>query len=221
MPVMRLLLTSAGITNPSLAIALSELLGKQFKTSHVTFIPTAANIEKGDKSWLVDDMANIKKLGFSVFDIVDIAVVPKNIWQESFTKADVFVFGGGVVAYLMKWMVKSGVANVLPSLLKTKVYVGISAGSMVTAKTLSLTSTSILYYEQTGNLNPMKGLGLVDFEIRPHLNSPNFPKVTLENLATLEKNIPYPFYATDDNTAVKVIDVRVEAVTEGAWKKFG
>ncbi|MEK7118889.1 MAG: Type 1 glutamine amidotransferase-like domain-containing protein, partial [Patescibacteria group bacterium] len=176
------LMSSSGITNKSIEKALLKLLGKPFGNSHITFIPTAANGEKGDKSWVEVDMNGIRKLGFLSFDVVDISIVSKDIWLSSFTKADVLVFGGGNVDYLLTWMKKTGAAAVLPKLLKTKVYVGISAGSMATAKNISLSSDRILYYEKTKEFDNMKGLGFVDFEISPHLNSPSFPRVRLDYL---------------------------------------
>jgi len=217
---MKLFLTSSGITNPTLAQALLHLLGKPFEKSHITFIPTASNMDKGDKTWLVNDMNNIKKLGFPTFEITDISIMPKEVWFPIFQSTDLLVFGGGTATYLMEWMEKSGVAAVLPELLKTKVYMGISAGSMVTAKQMSLTSQNILYYEQTGEFQPTKGLGFVDFEIRPHLNSPSFPKVRIDYLTQLAQKNPTVFYAIDDNTAVQVIDGEVTVITEGDWKKF-
>jgi dipeptidase E len=195
-------------------------LGKPFEKSHITFIPTASNMDKGDKTWLVNDMNNIKKLGFPTFEITDISIMPKEVWFPIFQSTDLLVFGGGTATYLMEWMEKSGVAAVLPELLKTKVYMGISAGSMVTAKQMSLTSQNILYYEQTGEFQPTKGLGFVDFEIRPHLNSPSFPKVRIDYLTQLAQKNPTVFYAIDDNTAVQVIDGEVTVITEGDWKKF-
>jgi len=216
----KLLLTSSGNTNKSIERALSELLEKPFNKAHITFIPTAANVEKGDKTWLVDDMNNFRKLNFASFDIIDISAVSKNIWLSSFEKADVLVFGGGNVYHLLTWMKKSGLAKLLPKLLKNKVYVGISAGSMITARNISLTSSDILYYEDTGKIKNTKGLGLVGFEIRPHLNSKWFPKVRLPFLEKLSKEIPNTFYAIDDNTAVKVVDDVVSIISEGEWKKF-
>lgn len=217
---MKLLLTSSGITNKSIANELLRLLGKPFKQSKLTFIPTAANMEKGDKGWLVDDMQNSRKLGFSLFDIVDISAVPKTIWLPSLEQADVLVFGGGNTDHLIKWMNKSGLAKLLTHLLSNKVYVGISAGSMVTTKEISLTSASILYYEETEGLKHTRGLGFVDFEIRPHLNSKWFPKVRIDYLSTLAKEAQNTFYALDDNSAVSVVDGKVSVVSEGVWKKF-
>jgi len=217
---MRLLLTSSGNTNKSIEKALLELLGKHFNKAHIAFIPTAANVERGDKAWLVDDMNNFRKLNFISFDIVDISAVPKNIWLPSFEKADILVFGGGNVYHLLKWIKKSGLESMLPELLKTKVYVGISAGSMVTAKNFSLSRSNILYYEKNKGLKNTKGLGFVDFEVRPHLNSKWFPKVRIPFLEKLSKETPNTFYAIDDNTAVKVVDNKVSIISEGEWKKF-
>lgn len=217
---MKLLLTSSGITNKSIAQALLELLGKPFGKSHITFIPTAANVEKGDKTWLVNDMNNLKKLGFITFDVMDISAVPKDYWLPSFEDADVLVFGGGNTNYLLTWLHKSGVTKELPPILKTKVYMGISAGSMVTAKYISLSSTNLLYYEKREKVVRDKGLGFVNFEIRPHLNSPDFPKVRIEYLEKFAHEVQTPFYAIDDASAVRVVGDDVDVVSEGVWKKF-
>jgi dipeptidase E len=217
---MKLLLTSSGITNISIANALSELLGKPFEKSAITFIPTAANVEKGDKTWLVEDMNNLKKLGFSLFDVIDISAVGREYWLPGFETADVLVFSGGNTSHLLTWLHKSGVAKELPRLLKTKVYMGISAGSMVTAKTVSLSKEGMLYYETVGSFVDSKGLGFVDFEIRPHLNSEWFPEVRLDFLEKIAQETKKPFYAIDDATAVKVDGSKISVVSEGQWKKF-
>ncbi len=217
---MKLLLTSSGNTNKSIEKELSNLLGKPFNKANIAFVPTAANVEEGNKDWLVDDMNNFRKLGFASFDIIDISAVPRSIWLKSFKKADVLVFGGGNVYQLLSWIKKSGLENLLPELLKTKVYVGISAGSMVTAKNISLSTAGILYYEKTGGFKDKEGLGFVDFELRPHLNSKWFPKVRMPYLEKLARKIPYSFYAIDDDTAIKVVNGKISVISEGEWKKF-
>lgn len=217
---MKLLLTSSGNTNKSIENAILDLLGKPFQKAKLVFIPTAANPEEGDKSWLVDDMNNFKKLNFSRFDVVDISAVPKSIWHPIFKKADIFVFGGGDTIYLRESIRKSGLEIILPELLKTKIYVGISAGSMVTAKNISLSTAGILYYEKYGKFKNRKGVGLVDFELRPHLNSKWFPKVKLPYLKELAGKASYTLYAIDDDTAIKVVDDKASIVSEGEWKKF-
>ena len=58
---MKLLLTSSGITNKSIADALFELVGKKPEDTSVVFIPTASNVEVGDKEWFIDDLVALKK----------------------------------------------------------------------------------------------------------------------------------------------------------------
>ena len=60
---MKLILTSAGLSNKSIVNALLEMLDRPFSDVNLAFIPTAANVEEGDKGWLIDDFVNCKKLG--------------------------------------------------------------------------------------------------------------------------------------------------------------
>lgn len=217
---MKLLLTSEGITNQSIANALLKLLGKPFERSRAVHIPTAANGETGDKSWIQKQAEGIRKLGFSSVEVMDISIVSKKQWFPVFEKADMLSFGGGSVEYLLIWMEKSGLKKVIPDLLETRMYMGISAGSMAAAKTVSLSSSGIIYYEKIGKFENINGLGLVDFEIRPHLNDSYFTKCNLEYLGKLAQKSNVPFYALDDNSAVVVDGDSVSVVSEGEWKKF-
>jgi len=217
---MKLLLTSAGFTNKAIANALLELTGKKFEDLKIVFIPTAANVETDDKGWLIDDLVNCKKLGFKQINIVDISTPEENIWMPVIESADVILFGGGNTFHLMHWIKKTGLDKKLPELLKTKVYVGISAGSMVTTPSLALSQSKKLYYEDLKGKPSDKALGFVDFQIRPHLNSPDFPKVRVEYLEKLAKEIKDPIYALDDQSAIKVDGATITVISEGKWKKF-
>lgn len=208
---MKLLLTSAGIQNKSLEAAFLELLGKPFKECNLTFVPTAANPEVGDKTWLFNDLNNLRKLGFATLDLIDISAVPKNIWLPSFKKADVITFGGGNTKYLLEWMEKSGLRELLPEFLKTKIYMGISAGSR------ALTRGLIVSHE--GDYKDV-GLEYVDFSVIPHFNSKFFPERKEDHISEESKKVTYPVYAIDDNTGIKVVDDEVEIISEGEWKKF-
>ena len=144
---MKLLLTSGGITNKSIANALFDLVGKKPEDTSLVFIPTASNVEKGDKDWFINDLVNLKNLNLKEIDIADISAIDKKLWLPRMEDADVLFFEGGNSYHLMEWLNKSGLAQILPELLKTKVYVGLSAGSMVTGKDLALIKSQILYGE--------------------------------------------------------------------------
>jgi len=179
---MKLLLTSAGFSNDSITNALLELTGKPFSELNLAFIPTAANIEAGDKTnWFIRDLIRLRDLKFKSIDIVDISAVPKEMWQSRLQDTDIFYVEGGNTAYLMYWMTKSGLSDMLPEMLKTKIYVGVSAGSMVVCNDLALNMSEELYGEVSDERQKNEGMRLVDFSIIPHLNSPHFPNVSIDN----------------------------------------
>jgi dipeptidase E len=117
----------------------------------------------------------------------------------------------------MEWINKSGLKELLPELLKTKVWVGVSAGSMVTNKDLSLKISQTIYEEDFDKSIDMPGLNFVDFYFLPHLNSQYFTKARRENIKKAVEGITEKIYVMDDNGAVKVIDGKSEIVTEGEY----
>ncbi len=69
----------------------------------------------------------------------------------------------------MQWIVKSGLEELLPEMIKTKVYVGISAGSIVTGKSLDRSRSERLYSEEIGPYTGDKGLGLEPISKKPDI----------------------------------------------------
>ena len=217
---MKLLLTSGGLTNKSISNALFDLVGKKSEDTILVFVPTASNIETGDKDWLINDLINLKKQNFKSINITDISATPENIWRPQMEEADVLFFEGGNSYHLMEWMNKSGLTKILPELLKNKVYVGLSAGSMVTGKDLSLIQSQILYGEDWERKEDMAGLGFVDFYFFPHLNSPHFNLRKEDVIREAVKSINGKVYAMDDNSALKIVDGKVEVISEGKYLVF-
>lgn len=217
---MKLLLTSAGLTNQKIEQALNNLIGKPNNECMVAFIPTAANIEKGSKEWLIDNYIELKKQDYKSIDIVDISALSKDIWLPRLQKADVIFIGGGDTFFLMAWLKKSGLDNNLQQLLKTRVYVGISAGSIVATTDLRMSTSSKISAKDIYPLESIDGLKLVDFHIRPHFNSKNFPKLTTDNIKKMAKDIIEPVYAIDDNTAISINNGKTEIISEGKWIKI-
>ncbi len=216
---MKFLLTSAGITNKSIETAFFDLLGKEAAETKVVFIPTAANVETGDKHWLIKDLADQESRGFAEFDVVDIAAVPRDIWEPRLREANVLVFGGGNTFYLINWIIKSGLGDILPQILEDKLWVGISAGSMVTGLSLATTSDRI-FAENKGEFTSNDGLKFVPFSLKPHYLSDSFPGNNDENLLVTAAELGTKLYAIDDDTAIKVDGENIEVVSEGKWREF-
>lgn len=213
---MKFLLTSSGIKNASIEEVLFELVGKLASEISVVFVPTAANMIPEDKGWLIENLNDFKDRGFKSIDIVDISAVPRENWLKRFETADLLCFGGGDEEYLAKAMRISGVAGALPELLKTRVYMGISAGSMVVGKLLSYDLMRKLYPEESFE-GEDPGLGLFDFSIVPHLNSSYFSQLKAESIRSLETQLTTSLYALDDNSALKIIGEQIDVISEGEF----
>lgn len=218
---MKLLLTSAGIKNPSIRDALVELLGKPIAASSALCIPTAnyANTGGAGHAWRFisgqEPRTPMVELGWrsmGVLELTALTTLDREQWAPLVRETDVLLVGGGDPMYLHYWMVQSGLAELLPSLGET-VYVGFSAGSMVMAPRIG---------EWFVNWRPPAGgdetLGMVDFAMFPHLDHPDLPYNTMAHAERWAAAVGIPGYALDDETAIKVVDGAVEVVSEGHWK---
>ncbi len=217
---MKLLLTSAGIRNQTILKALDELASKPLDQLKVAFIPTAANLESGDKNWLIDDLRRLSFLKFKEIDIVDISALPKKIWQKRLESADVLFVEGGNTYHLMYWFNHSGLSKILPEFLKNKIYIGVSAGTIIATPSLINADFEAKPLKEINEEIFHDGLNLVDFMVEPHLNSVYFPDSTLDNLQKRSQKYPYSIYGIDDQTAIKIDGDKIEVISNGVWKKF-
>lgn len=216
---MKFLLTSAGISNASIEKALFELLDKPASETKVAFVPTAATLVADNKSWLIEDFQYFVKQGFQSIDIVDISAVPRENWLKRFESTDLICFGGGDEQYLARAMRESGVTEALSELLKTRIYMGISAGSMVVGKLLPGELTKELWPEESFVGNE-EGMGMYDLSILPHLNSDYFAHLRAPLIESMKDRFPRTVYALDDQSALKVVGNDIEVVTEGDFLKL-
>lgn len=209
---MKLLLTSAGIRNASIAKALASLLVKSSSEVKIGFVPTAANAEVGHKGWCIAQITDLLQLGYKYIDIVDPSAADVN-WRERLGQVDVVMVSGGNTFHLLNQMRQTGFDKWLLENLERVVYVGISAGSIIA------TASSAIASVDNGDtnlpaLNDLAGLKLVDFEISPH--TPD--DVSYEANAEYAKTTSNKLYLMDDKTALKVKDAEVEVVSEGEWR---
>ena len=219
---MKLLLTSGGVTNPSIHSALVQLLGKPVAECHALCIPTAQwghpmcgptsvrGFVAAEARW-----EHLSGLGWASLGVLELAALPTigaERWLPWVHEADVLLVDGGDATYLGHWMRESGLADLLPSLPDT-VWVGVSAGSMV------MTPRVGEYFVVWSSAPDDHTLGVVDFSIFPHLDA--FPQNTLADAERWAATIGVPAYAIDEQTAIKVVAGSVEVISEGQWTKFG
>lgn len=215
---MKLLLTSAGITNDPIAKALSELAGRPLSELSIIHIPTAANTEEGDKGWMIDDLVRLQKR-FKSVDLLDVASVPAEIWKPRLLAADIISFGGGNEQYLAKVCRDIGMKEFMLSCLDSKVYMGISAGSMAAGKYLPHELAEKLYPEEDFHDTAESPMELYQFCFIPHLNSEWFAHVRTEALENVKDQFESLVIATDDETAIKIDGEALSIIGPGvSWR---
>lgn len=218
---MKLLLTSGGVTNPSIRDALVDLLGKPIEESTGLLVPTA---EYGHprcdpysvRRFVVGD-SPMADQGWKALGVLDLTALPSigaDRWVPWVREADVLLVDGGDATYLCHWVRESGLADLLPSLDDT-VWVGISAGSMVLTPRIG--SEFVQWTPPSGD---DRTLGIVDFAIFPHLAPDGMPGNSMAEAEQWAAHVGVAGYAMDDQSAVVVTDGRVEVVSEGQWRHF-
>lgn len=217
---MKLLLTSAGITNNSIKLALEGLINKRLKDCIIAFIPTASNVgnEDEDDDWEDEDIEGFRKTGAEII-IVDIEKLSRQEWLPLLNKSDAICFGGGNTYHLLYWVRKSGLEEELKDLLKSKVYIGVSAGSIIPGPDIKI-NRDIFPEEEGYSLDDLSGLRYIPFSLTPHFLSKLFPKSRYKEIKEFAEKVSYPVYAIDDDTAIKVIDNKIEVISEGKWEKY-
>jgi dipeptidase E len=226
---MKFLLTSGGISNPSISDALVELLGKPIAESTALIIPTAIYpFPVGPRmAWRAisgNGPNRAAELGWKELGVLELTALPTirpENWMPAVQAADALLVWGGDVLYLTYWLRQSGLAQLLPSLTDT-VYVGVSAGSIAVTPYNCDAEFDLQFVPDGSDMgrDADKALGLVDFTLYPHLNHPEMPDTTLANIEKWASGIPVPTYAMDDQTAIKVVDGKAEVVSEGTWQLF-
>lgn len=242
---MKLLLTSSGISNPSIHEALVDLLGKPIAESSALCIATGMYPFRGGPQGAYRFVSGTTTspmcgLGWKSLGILELTALPsvdKENWIPEVEETDALLVWGGDVLYLRRWMRESGLAELFGSMRPELVYVGVSAGSMVTCATIGETITGhppqqgydikseiVVVDTPEGELSVYftvaPGLGLTDFALLPHVGHERFPENSVANSEQWASKLPVPLYAIDDQTAIKVVDGATKVISEGHWKLF-
>ncbi|TLU97288.1 Type 1 glutamine amidotransferase-like domain-containing protein [Dyadobacter luticola] len=217
---MKLLLTSAGISNKSIYNALVDLLGKPVAESSALFVPSAIYGVAGGNDIIRKVICGTLgdpfcELGWKSIGLLELTALPslkREFWVDTVLKTDALLVGGGDCQYLTYWMQQSGLADLLPTLLERIVYVGLSAGSMI------MTSYGTTFGSNSLPAETDKSLRLLAIAIHPHLDHEWFPENALAKLEKLAGTLSVPSYLIDDQSAVMVTSEGILMISEGKWK---
>jgi len=220
--IVKFLLCSSGISNPSIQDALVELLDKPIAESNALCIPTGVQPFPGGPSHVYRFISGsaprpMCELGWKSLGVLELTALPsikEEYWIPAVHETDALLVWGGSPLYLCYWMRQSGLADLLPSLRAETVYVGTSGGAMVATPDFGGAT-----YDDTELLTGShRALGLVDFSVFPHLDREDgLPPSPLAEIEAWAAGLSVPAYVIDDQTAIKVVDGNVEVITEGRW----
>ena len=208
-----LLLTSGGM---QMKDEIVKLLQKPAYDVTVAFIATASKPEE-NLDYVVRDLQMMREeLRFNVQEI-DIEGKTENELLKLLELKDIIFVEGGNTFYLLKVMRECNFEKVIRKLLKRgKVYIGVSAGSMVAGKTIT---TSVWRGEARGidrnkiGLKNLKGLNLVPFDIFVHYK-PEYDEIIRKKMPNPRKRAKKLRIITDEQ-AILVQGKEVDLIGDG------
>ncbi len=222
--MIKLLLTDSGVKNKTIYDSLVGMLGKPIEECNALCIPTAGyghphGSPQGAYRFVSgrEERCPMTELGWKSVGVLELTALPsldRERWLGWIQATDALLVNGGDALYLTHWMRESGLADLLPTL-DEKVWVGLSGGSM--AMTPRIGSDFVGWTPPGGG---DQALGVVDFSIFPHVGADGCPWNTWENAEKWAVEIGSKAYATDVQTAFKIVDGTVEVLSEGNWKLF-
>ncbi len=208
---MKLILASAGFYTEEIIKKCEELVGKSRKDTNIAVINESYAVEhENNLRWVLDDLNRIRDNFGGNLELVNLLALDIETIKERIKLNDVIFMVGGNADYLMNVFNKTGFSKLLPELLKTKVYVGSSAGSMVLGNRLSTEAYDKLYGEES-TYGITQYMGLVDIAVMPHLDSPHFQN-RREKLTEVSKEHPGVIYGLTDDSALIVEDDKILTV---------
>lgn len=214
---MKLFLTSAGLP-PETTEGFLNLLDKKPEKARVFFISTASYSEhpKGDAEYVKKDKQRLHELGFSIVEDVDLRNENEQSLRSKLENFDVIFVEGGNTFYLLKYAKESGFDKALkPFLERGGIYLGVSAGSYITAPDISPAQWKHADDQNIVGLKDLNGLGLIDFYLSPHY-IPGHEKIINKNKGKVSR----PIIALTDKQAILIKDGEIEFVGPGEFKKF-
>lgn len=186
-----------------------KLLEKSATDIKLSYITTAGNLYPSDKRvWIDEGRAILQKRGWQVFDYDIAGKTEAEVETELGDKDAVFVQGGNDF-YLLDQMHKCNFDKIIRRMLAAGVpYIGESAGAIVCSQDIQDQQYMCGDPMPAGGISNFKGLGLVNFLIKPHWNREGAKR---EKFSAFLHSTPDEFYSIsqpiiclNDNQLIRV-----------------
>jgi dipeptidase E len=222
---MRMLLTSSGIRQGPILDALVDLLGKPLSESRIVVVIDAMLPFPGDKSRMLEHLEQLRALGWAELDVMSLFSGPRSVIESRLRSADVVFCYGGSNHWLAHAWTATGLAPVLRELLDEKVYVGLSAGSMIFSRLHAAFVDAFDDHEEVEMLelaSVAPAVPLFDWFVLCHLGAAFLPDNAEEWAAKGTAALGAPVWFIDDESALLIRDPAKDpdVVSAGRWLRF-
>ena len=192
---------------------ISNELVKEYNTKNpkIIFITTGANPDTGDKQWVENAQNAMKDAGF---ELVEYDLEDDKCYEDflvDFKEVDGIHIAGGMPEHLLLWIQRTELDKFLQENPFNQIISGASAGAIVLTNMIK----NLIHWEQEHlNLNSYDGIGLIPFEILPHIGQKEEKKSQVrcfEASCDSENNGVYLndySYVVVENSKFRVVDVR-------------
>lgn len=176
----KLFLSSMSVNGPEQTRAFLEWAGKDPQDIRMALIENAADVEDGDKQWVIDQRAALARVAGKL-TIVDLTAYTENNQglRDLLAAQDVIWLGGGNTYYLRWLLAETEADGMIKDLTAAGMrYGGGSAGAIIAGPTIS-------GFEPVDDPNGapqviLGGLHLTDIVILPHAESKDFGSGMIE-----------------------------------------
>jgi len=222
---MSMLLTSAGVLDGAAHDALLELLGKPISESTTVVLLDAMLPFPGDKGGMLDHVQQYRSLGWAECDVLTLTSGPASGIEARLRAADVIFAYGGTNHWLAHTWRATGLAPALRELIDTKVYVGMSAGSMIFSTLHAAAVEALDDHEEVAMLE-LESVGpalpLFDWFFFAHLGADYFPHATDEWAQQTATRLGGEAWFLSDGSALVLRDATAdpEVVSGQHWLHF-
>ena len=172
----------AGVKSLFKQYASKKQLGK-----HVLFIPTSGNVEEY-RGYIDEALQTFADLGFQV-EILDISACDRETAQAKIFQSKLLYVSGGNTFYLLQELKKKQLLSLIKEQIADgMVYVGESAGAIITAKDIDY--NKLMDDKSVAEeLSNTEGLNEVDFYVLPHLGEEPFVESAQDTLDTYSDHL--------------------------------
>tara|TARA_Y100000588_G_scaffold343667_1_gene389333 strand:- start:880 stop:1494 length:615 start_codon:yes stop_codon:yes gene_type:complete len=174
----------------------------------VTFIPTASLVEK--VTFYVDEGKKaLERLGLTV-DVLEISTAPPDEISSKLKGNDFIYVTGGNTFFLLQELKRTGADKIIVEEVSAgKVYIGESAGAMVTSANISYVK-EMDSVKKAPKLTGFDALGLVAFYTVPHYTNAPFIKATRKIIERYDSTLKLAPISNQEAILVKSGEVKID-----------